>query len=246
MHISISILSQKELVSDVQNIRYAESLLIHFVNSFQNIYGEQSVTYNVHNLIHLAKDVENYGPLESFSAFPFKNYICSLKKFVRKGEKPLEQIARRLAEHEYIVDIKNNCIKMENMISVDKVHYNGTVTNSRQFDCQYKMLSINSWSINVSDRRNNCIMLSDGTIINVLNIAKSNNILYLIGKRCLKKKNLFSLEDFYSGSLNINVVEECNVIEDWPCNLIRAKIFKIPCETGFITYPLNHTFVLRP
>lgn len=187
-----------------------------------------------------------YGPLDSFSAFPFENYICSLKKFVRQGEKPLEQIARRLAEYEYIADIKKSCIKMKNVVSVDKVHYNGTVTSSRQFDCQYKMLSINSWSIDVSDSRNNCFMLSDGTIINVLNIAKTDNILYLIGKRCLKKKYLFSLEDFDSGRLNINVVEECNVIEDWPSNLIRAKIFKIPRETGFITYPLNHTFVLRP
>lgn len=85
-------------------------------------------------------------------------------------------------------------------------------------------------------------MLLDGTIINVLNIAKSGGILHIIGKRCLKIKELFKIGDYSSCSLGIHIVNEMNVIEDWPCHKINCKIFKVPCTNGFITNPIIHTF----
>ena len=226
LHISILILSSKCLVSKSENIRYAESLLINFIITFQNIYGTDSVTYNVHNLLHLSKDVDNYGSLEEFSAFNFENYICSLKKLIRKGERPLQQIARRLVEYETVTEIKrrfeNDASK--NKTFVDKIHYSGFLTN-REFQFQYKKLSINSWNIDISDNRNNCVMLTNGTIVNVLNIGKSNNRLFLIGKRCIIKKDLFAFENCTSSNFGIHIVTENRALEDFPCNLIRSKIF---------------------
>lgn len=68
------------LIQNIENIKFAENLLLYFVYNFQKIYGCGNVTYNVHNSIHLSKDVQKFGPLDFYSAFPFKNYICSLKK----------------------------------------------------------------------------------------------------------------------------------------------------------------------
>ena len=31
------------------------------------------LVYNVHSLIHLAEDARNFGLLDNFSSFPFKN-----------------------------------------------------------------------------------------------------------------------------------------------------------------------------
>ena len=80
LHLSILILNHQNLISNSDNIEYAESLLINFIYEFQEIYGKNNVTHNIHNLLHLAKDVKKYDTLESFSAFDFENHICLLKK----------------------------------------------------------------------------------------------------------------------------------------------------------------------
>lgn len=55
-------------------LKYAQLLLLHFVNKFKILYGEEYIAYNIHNLIHLPNCVELFGPLDNFSAFPFENY----------------------------------------------------------------------------------------------------------------------------------------------------------------------------
>ena len=53
---------------------YAEELLRLFVVDFGKIYGQIMLTYNVHNLIHLANDAKNFGALHNFSAFAFESF----------------------------------------------------------------------------------------------------------------------------------------------------------------------------
>ena len=49
-------------------LEYAYYLLVYFVSTAKNIYGDKFNTYNVHNLIHLQDDVANYQlPLDSIS-----------------------------------------------------------------------------------------------------------------------------------------------------------------------------------
>jgi len=81
-----------------RNNDYAQDLLIYFVQNMSILYGPQNVTYNMHNLIHLAADAKRLGPLDSFSAFPFENFLFTLKKLLRKFDKPLQQICNRLDE----------------------------------------------------------------------------------------------------------------------------------------------------
>ncbi len=38
----------------------------------------------MHSLIHLNKDVKNLGLLDTFSAFPFENYLQELKRILSK------------------------------------------------------------------------------------------------------------------------------------------------------------------
>jgi len=77
---------------------YAHELLCVFVEQFGKIYGKDMLVYNVHGLIHLAADVKKFGPLDSFSAFPFESFLGRLKKLLRKPNHPLQQIIRRLYE----------------------------------------------------------------------------------------------------------------------------------------------------
>lgn len=82
----------------LRNNTYAHQLLIYFVKTFKILYGEDNVVYNVHNLIHICHDVKTYGSLDTFSAFPFENFMKDIKKLLRKAEKPLSQLNNRLHE----------------------------------------------------------------------------------------------------------------------------------------------------
>lgn len=60
------------------------------------IYGEHHVSHNVHGLFRIVDDVHIFGSLDEFSCFKFENYNQKLKRMIRKNEKPLQQIVRRL------------------------------------------------------------------------------------------------------------------------------------------------------
>lgn len=55
LSIGIKILCDEELC--VQYNTYANDLLVDFVETYKNLYGKNQLNYNLHNLIHLAKEV---------------------------------------------------------------------------------------------------------------------------------------------------------------------------------------------
>jgi hypothetical protein len=78
-------------------------LLHYFVKNSQRLYGSTFVVYNVHNLLHLGDDVKHFGTcLDDLSAFPFENYLRTLKRLVRSTKNPIVQVAKRLVEYELI------------------------------------------------------------------------------------------------------------------------------------------------
>ncbi|KAL4084345.1 hypothetical protein QTP88_028168 [Uroleucon formosanum] len=79
-------------------ISYAENLLIYFVKTFQNIYGDHLASHNIHGLLHICDDYRRFGPLDLCSCFPFENFMKTLKYMLRKNEKPLEQVNKRHEE----------------------------------------------------------------------------------------------------------------------------------------------------
>lgn len=76
----------------------AEKLFLEFVETFPDIYGEENVTYTVHSLIHVMKDVKKFGTLDSYSAFSFESKLGEIKSLLRSGHKPFQQVAKRIME----------------------------------------------------------------------------------------------------------------------------------------------------
>lgn len=70
----------------------------------------------------LSDDANQLGPLDSFSTFPFENYLHSLKKMLRKCEKPLSQIHRRIVEKNTANEYKQckNVIKYSILVAQKK------------------------------------------------------------------------------------------------------------------------------
>ena len=86
-------------------LQFAKELLPLLVSDFPKLYGDETVVYNIHGLIHLADDVERFGPLENFSAFVFESFLGRLKRLVRRPNYPLQQVIRRLSKncHQFCV-----------------------------------------------------------------------------------------------------------------------------------------------
>lgn len=76
----------------------AHQMLLQFIEIFAELYGEHHITSNVHNLAHVVDDVERFGELESFSAYPFENQLRKIKRKLRTGNRPLTQVAKRIIE----------------------------------------------------------------------------------------------------------------------------------------------------
>lgn len=74
---------------------YAHESLVRYVVQFQELFGKQAMTFNVHLLLHFTKGVANWGPLWTHTAFPFENANRLLLAMKTSPTHVAYQIARR-------------------------------------------------------------------------------------------------------------------------------------------------------
>lgn len=98
LHCAIRSLSCPELVKNIDNIEYARRRIIYFVKQCSELYGDQFISSNIHNLIHLPDAVIQFGALMIFSCFPFEDFLNKLTGLVRPCRNPLPQLADRILE----------------------------------------------------------------------------------------------------------------------------------------------------
>lgn len=74
-------------------------ILTQFVTIAPKLYGKECLIGNMHDLIHIADDVQYMNcPISNITAYPFENTLGKIKKLIRHGTKPLSQLCRRLNE----------------------------------------------------------------------------------------------------------------------------------------------------
>lgn len=79
-------------------IPLAEELFKKYVEDYKEIYGTYMLSFNVHQLLHIAPAVQRLGSLERFSAFPYESKLGEIKNSICSGNKPLQQAANRTIE----------------------------------------------------------------------------------------------------------------------------------------------------
>ncbi|CAN7939224.1 unnamed protein product, partial [Ixodes hexagonus] len=72
-------------------------LATEFVVKIQTLYGGRSMTFNVHQILHLPKSVQMLGPLWAHSSFVFEGGNGALVKLVSDGNGVPLQILERYA-----------------------------------------------------------------------------------------------------------------------------------------------------
>jgi len=219
-------------------VQFSKDLLDYFVENYQQLYGKHYLSNNIHNIIHLVDDYNNFGPLDNCSAFYFENYMKNLKSMVRKHEKPLQQVIKRYDE---MCDFKSKNSTIKN--SLKNKHSKGPLT-SDTIDPQYTIFVLNNIKIKTNNNSDCYILTTDDVVVKVLNIAhfKSDNNIAIIGVPFLFKKNMYE-KPIKSCKLNIYVVS--NLSENTKSITlaeIKKKMMLFPLnEIEFIALPIMHS-----
>lgn len=180
------------------NNKTAEDLLIHFVSQMKDknfYYGQEFITFNVHNLIHLAREcLNNNGTLDSFSAFEFENFLQFIKKLIRKYELPLQQLHRRISEGHTLQKktkrLKNGKYELRNQIKRGTPPYN--------CDEVYRKVVFEDFELSLKTPDNCCLIKTNSKplILLIEAIGTKDGKEYVFGKTI---RNTFSLPDYPIG-----------------------------------------------
>lgn len=153
-------------------VNYARSLLQYFVEHFEILYGRHLVSHNVHGLLHIADDYEQFGPLDNISAFPFENFMKNIKKKLRKQELPLQQLVKRF--HEEFNQTEQYKISQKNIPSkhpyFKKEHTNGPLLTNLTGP-QYSIVHLKEMVIKTSNAADCYVLTTINDVVKVINIA---------------------------------------------------------------------------
>lgn len=232
-HSAITILCSKKHINEI-GIDVAQELLLMFINHSKSVYGLKFLVYNVHLLCHVGDDVRIFGPLDEYSAFPFENFLNSLKKLVRSPNKPLQQIVKRLKE-------------MESPKVYDSVpktcaydHYDsGPVPEENVFEC-FKRLVYNKFTFYVaSSREADCYcLIKNSKVFKIFNILK-NGCFFLYGREFMNYQPFYEYP-FNSVTIDVMEVKELSNFKLIPISEICTKCVVIPDESYTVSIPLLH------
>ncbi|XP_077558139.1 uncharacterized protein LOC144173702 [Haemaphysalis longicornis] len=235
LHVAIRILCMRDCPEHL--LSYADQLLKYFVEkaASKQLYGVGVHVYNVHGLIHLAQDVRAFGPLDSFSSFPFENYLGILKRKVRSGNKPLAQVFKRLSELEKCKSRQANVER-----TVFREHMQGPVPaafiNARQFS----EVVFHGHTIKTA-QGDNCVLLTTDESVVVDNILSHDRKLYIVGRhfRIVQDLYTYPCRSSLLGVVMVSSLSAHSVV--YKLSDIKAKCFLYPRGNAYACLPILHS-----
>lgn len=181
LSVAVYIAIDPSLATDKKWNSYANELLHLFVKQVEPLYGKQLLVSNFHNLLHLMADVENFGPLDNFSCFPYENFMQTLKGWIRGPNKQLEQVCKRIKENEY----KHFTRKSKDTQNVVRI-YRGQI-------CYLQSPDIAGNTVIRKSEPDNCFLVKKDTIVLIQAIIKCAD-----GNFIFQCKELTEKSDFFS------------------------------------------------
>lgn len=233
LSVSIRMLSE---ALDPEDLQVAKKYLIAFITHFESLFGSKHVVYNIHNLCHLTDDVEKYGPIDGFSAFPFENYLGSLKRLLRKPNCALIQVINRIYEQKHSKSEKKKIKYPYTMLQ----HSDGPLHNN--VSCrQFRALYLETFCVRLNSA-NQGIMVNNkvGKVVNIVQYENDPDT-YIIYKLYEHYDDLFAYPR-KSGSLGIYVVaQESKTLRLCSYKAIQKKYVLLPHKKDKIAaLPLIH------
>jgi len=225
---------------------YAKSLMFDFVKNFGLLYGDHFISDNIHGLINLYDDYQNYGMLDNISCFKFENYMSHLKKMVRKSDKPLQQVVRRYEERSKYILPTDSSTHLKETVQFKQLHNKGPLITHTSSP-QYKIVVLDKIKINVDSNADSFVGVKLNGIINIVRVV---NVCYsqelkknvLLGKKIERMDNFFT-KPIKSEKLGIFKVNHFSKqLSVWNIDDVITKymILKAHDLNCMIAYPIIH------
>jgi len=167
------------------------------------LYGRHLISHNVHGLNHICDDYVKFGPLDNCSTFPFENYMSTLKKLIRKPDKPLIQVVKRCNEINLLKPQFQN--ETPAAFHLSGSHKRGPLTENMQ-GSQFTTLKTKQFTIKINIEAD-CFLLTHNTIlVKVFNIVKENNDTICLICKQFQNNNILFNKPIVSSELDIFTV----------------------------------------
>lgn len=237
LHVAISVLVSPRHCTE--HTDFADRLLHKFVEKYATLYGPSSVSHNVHGLIHLASSVRTHGPLDLWSAFPFESFMCTLKRYLRKPEKPLEQLHNRILEA--------RCTPPQyadrSLDAVLSIEIRNSAVPSECVPPLYRKVTVPGRFCLQANTRDSTCFLADGSFIEVTGVARSivNGDVCIVGRRYSDAGNFYTYP-CESSFLGIHVISQKSSLTVCPLSSVRMKCARFPHRSNsYVAFSLPHT-----
>ncbi|XP_058987390.1 uncharacterized protein LOC131806751 [Musca domestica] len=208
-----------------KNLQCVQQLMEAFVADFALIYGSDKISYNVHNLLHLAKCVENFGNVENFSSYKYENFLQTLKKDCRKPSYISQQLNNRCMERHLL--LKTNDPKF---LPLGQKHRNNLFM-------RYKF---DTYFLSGKSPDNFCFTMSM-VPIKVYGFLVDSGEEYVVGNAFTDAVSLFQYPVDSKKCLGICKAKTLNIHRE-KINMrdIYCKIFCVPDGEYFVFIPILH------
>lgn len=199
----------------------------------------------MHNLLHIVDCAIKFGNLDNFSCFPFENYLQKLIKSLRKSEKPLQQIVKRITESSFVYNISREDTEIDSKIIYSKLHLEGPLLN-RCTNPQYKKVTMGRLVVSCDSLANRFVELEDGSIMEITNFCFCEEDFVMLGYFVEKINEELSSDhthtDLKSSDLNINCISLNQTV--LKCVLFKKAVKKLLVlkynerENLYVSFPL--------
>lgn len=233
MFLSLSI-AIRILCSTKENLyQVAHTQIMEFLKEFENIFGEEYLSHNFHNLCHLRDDAVLHGPLDKFSAFKYENFMQTLLRDIRKPDKILQQIYKRHRE------------RQASPLDMIKKDFKPVKSNDNTLVCglsgtQYSKIRYKKMVINTKNNGDNCFLIRDRVMI-IENIILKNKNYFLVAKEFKNIVNLFD-QPIDCSTLNMYKCSSLSsTLRVHEISDLTAKLFRLPLRNNaFMVSQLIH------
>lgn len=216
-HFLLLFVSFRILCSSQLHEKYCEkaSEYLHkFVELCPKLYGNNSQVFNIHNLIHIADDVKNFKcSLNEISAFPFESALGKIKKSLRSGYKPMQQIVRK--------------IELQQELDMDKVELPDTLTILRSSKNKTNIQKIKYLECAIGTKNpDNFVLLNNDVVFEIesmssksLNIKSADDVT-IVGKK-------WHVKDIAAIKYPENTASVMKTLEIQPIKKAKAESFSL-------------------
>ncbi|XP_055325814.1 uncharacterized protein LOC129579676 [Sitodiplosis mosellana] len=238
--LAVRIYSCRSYVNKYKTI--ARKLCLVYCEKFGQIYGINNIVSNIHNVIHICDDVDQFGPLTEISTYPFENFLREIKMRVKPSNTNIEQISRRLVEMSLDISenkkIDMNARQREKSSWTPELKYQFNSSNQSTF--KFIRITPNVF-FSVKKIGDRWFLTKSGDIVEMKYAIRSKNSYFIIGEP-IKRKYDFFMEPYSSHKTDIFLCDtEKNNERMYHYGEIKSKLVCLTYKDQFVFIPLIHS-----